>query len=153
MEKGLAMRWNLFFGVFSVCVIAGVASQFSTKIRSRLPQLPPLKDLVPTALQADAPLRLLIPQRDSEPARVGAETARRNGGIEQAVAAAELRVWAIRDGHNYGWVQLPKGTTVSILRREGDHAVIRWDETVVKVPETALRLGALRSDGKPRWFQ
>jgi hypothetical protein len=151
--KYLSMRWKLFFGFFSLCVVAVVACQFSTKIRSRLPQLPPLKDLVPTALQADAPLRLLIPKRDSEPARVGAEVARRNGGIEQAVAAAELRVWAIRDGHNYGWVQLPKGTTVSILRREGDHAVIRWDDTVVKVPETALRLGALRSDGKPRWFQ
>lgn len=147
------MRWNLFFWVFSLCVIAGVASQFSTRLQSRLPQLPPLQDLVPTVFQADSPLRFLIPKRASEPARVGAEAARRNGSIEQAVAAAELRVWAIRDGHNYGWVQLPKGTTVSILRRDGDHAVIRWDETVVKVPETALRLGSLRSDGKPAWFQ
>jgi hypothetical protein len=95
----------------------------------------------------------LIPERASESAGSAAEAARRNGSIEQAVAAAELRVRAIRDGHNDGWVQLPKGTTVSILRRDGDLAVIRWDATVVKVAETALRLGALRSDGKPGWFQ
>lgn len=147
------MRWKLFFGFFSLFVIFIVASQFSTKLQSRRPQLPPLKELVPAVFQAGSPLRFLIPERASESARVGAEAARRTGAIEQAFAAAELRVWAIRDGHNYGWVQLPKGTTVSILRREGDHAVIRWDETVVKVPETALRLGSLRSDGKPAWFQ
>jgi hypothetical protein len=147
------MRWNLFWGVFSLVVIAGVVSQFSPKPLSRLPQLPPLEELVSTVLPTKFTRRFLPPERVSEPTGVSAEPSRRTGTFEQAVATDELRVWAIRNGHKYGWVQLPKGTTVSILRRDGDHAVIRWDESVVRVPQTALRMGALRWDGKPAWFQ
>ncbi len=148
------MRWNLFFGFCSLCLVAGVVSQFSPKIESHLPQLPPLKNLVPALIKADSPLRFLIPERASDPVAQDLEAASETGAVVQAaVAATDLRVWAIRDGRNYGWVQLPRGTTVSILRRDGDQAVIRWDETVVKVPQTVLHLGVLRSDGKPAWFQ
>jgi hypothetical protein len=145
------MRWKLFFGFFSLCVVAGVVSQFSTKLSSRLPQLPPLQELATNVLPSKFTRRFLTAEGASE--LTGLETSPRTGSTQQGVAADDLRVWAIRNGHKYGWVQLPKGTAVSVLRREGDHAVIRWDETVVKVPQTALHLGTLRSDGKPAWFQ
>jgi hypothetical protein len=61
--------------------------------------------------------------------------------IGPAAAEQEVRVWAIRGGNNYGWIQLPKGTHVRLLRQEGDWLVIRYEESVVKIHRSVAEAG------------
>ncbi|MEA3207865.1 MAG: hypothetical protein QOE70_922 [Chthoniobacter sp.] len=46
---------------------------------------------------------------------------------------AAVRVPAIRGENNYGWVQLPYGTTVELVRDEGASLLVRWDGNTVRV--------------------
>jgi hypothetical protein len=53
----------------------------------------------------------------------------------------EIRVWAIRNGTKYGWIQLPKGTPVRLLREEGSWLVVRYDESVMKIHRSVAEMG------------
>jgi hypothetical protein len=59
----------------------------------------------------------------------------------EAASLPEIRVWAIRAGNNYGWIQLPKGTPVRLLREEGAWLVVRYDESVVKIHRSVAEAG------------
>jgi len=59
----------------------------------------------------------------------------------EAASLPEIRVWAIRGGNVYGWVQLPKGTVVHLLREEGPWLIVRYDESVVKIHRTVAEAG------------
>ena len=50
---------------------------------------------------------------------------------------------AIRGATNFGWVQLPRGTPVELIRHNGDRLWVRWDGTVLEVPRSAVASGAL----------
>ncbi|MES2568972.1 MAG: hypothetical protein V4710_02830 [Verrucomicrobiota bacterium] len=67
--------------------------------------------------------------------------------LVQPVAAdlfsSQIRVPAIREGHNYGWIQLPRGTSVELLRSEGDNLLIRYDDMTVRMPQSAVEEGAV----------
>ena len=69
-----------------------------------------------------------------------------------SVAPRQVRVPAVRDGHTYGWIQLPRGTAVDLVRVEGNDFVVRYDETVVRLPQSEAREGSVivRSK-KPRF--
>jgi hypothetical protein len=60
-----------------------------------------------------------------------------------AVANANVTIPAIRGENNYGWVQLPRGTPVDLLRRTADSLIVRWDGSVVQVPPMAALSGAI----------
>ncbi len=65
-------------------------------------------------------------------------------------APKQLRVPAVRDGHRYGWIQLPRGTPVDLIRVEGENVLIRYDESVVRMPQSELREGSVvLRDRKP----
>lgn len=55
----------------------------------------------------------------------------------------KLKVPAVRGVTNYGWVELPRGTRVSLVRESGDNLWVRWDGTLVKVPQGIARSGAV----------
>ena len=65
------------------------------------------------------------------------------------VLAKSVRIAAIRAGTNYGWIQLPSGAVVDVVRVERDHLVVRYDDTLVRIPQSAARSGAviLRNPG------
>lgn len=91
------------------------------------------------AEQADKlPVLNLIRQRLMP--RASSATAALAGGVN---LPHEVRVPAMRDGHNYGWLQLPRGTWVELLAVEGDHAYIRYDESVVRLPRRAMAQGTV----------
>ena len=55
----------------------------------------------------------------------------------------ELRIAAIRNGVNYGWIQLPRGTRVELLRREGKDFIVRYGETVLRVHRDLVEAGLI----------
>jgi hypothetical protein len=55
----------------------------------------------------------------------------------------ELRIWAIRNDTTYGWIQLPRGTPVHLLRQDGDYSVVRYEETVIRVHRSVVEAGLL----------
>lgn len=74
----------------------------------------------------------------------------------KATPIREVRVRAARDGRDYGWVQLPRGTRVELIRDEGATLLIRYDQVtlridravadagmVVPLPRKAVRLAGL----------
>jgi hypothetical protein len=58
-------------------------------------------------------------------------------------ALTNVKIPAIRGENNYGWVQLPWGTPVHLLRRNPDSLLVSWDGTVVQVPPAAALTGAI----------
>jgi hypothetical protein len=54
-----------------------------------------------------------------------------------------VRVPAIRGITNYGWVELPRGTRVNLVRESGSKLLVRWDGNVVSVPSLAAASGAI----------
>lgn len=57
--------------------------------------------------------------------------------------ATQERMPAIRRGTDYGWVQLPQGTQVDLIRRTSGEFWIRWDGATASVSETAVISGAI----------
>jgi hypothetical protein len=85
-----------------------------------------------------------VPEMNSVAAVSGAETDR--GQVEYVIGPQpsglqEIRVWAIRGGIKYGWIQLPKGTPVHLLREEGAWLVVRYDESVMKIHRSIAEQG------------
>ncbi|HYR58592.1 MAG TPA: hypothetical protein VEO95_08190, partial [Chthoniobacteraceae bacterium] len=54
-----------------------------------------------------------------------------------------VRMPAIRGLANYGWVQLPRGTQVDLVRQKGNQLWVRWDGIVVKVNSSSAATGAI----------
>lgn len=54
-----------------------------------------------------------------------------------------VKMPAIRGVNNYGWVELPRGTEVSLVRKSDDGLWVRWDGTIVKLPPVAAASGAV----------
>jgi hypothetical protein len=55
----------------------------------------------------------------------------------------ELRIWAIRNDRNYGWIQLPRGTTVWYLRQDGDYYIVRYEETIIRAHRDVVDTGMI----------
>lgn len=53
----------------------------------------------------------------------------------------EVRIWAIRNDTNYGWIQLPRGTKVTFLRMEGDYYIVQYEETVIRAHRSVVDSG------------
>ena len=61
-------------------------------------------------------------------------------GPEQA-NQTEVRIWAIRNDTNYGWIQLPRGTVVQFLRQDGDYFILKYQETVIRTHRSIIEAG------------
>jgi len=61
-------------------------------------------------------------------------------GPEQA-NQLEVRIWAIKNDTNYGWIQLPRGTIVQFLRQDGDYIILRYQETVIRAHRSIVEAG------------
>jgi len=59
----------------------------------------------------------------------------------KAVTVPEVRVRATRNGRDYGWVQLPRGTRVELIRDEGKTLVIRFDQVTLRIPRVQAETG------------
>ncbi len=55
----------------------------------------------------------------------------------------EVRVRASRDGRDYGWVQLPRGTRVELLHDEGKTLVVRYDQVTLRIPRRIAETGTV----------
>jgi hypothetical protein len=53
----------------------------------------------------------------------------------------EVRIWAIRNDTNYGWIQLPRGTQVTFVRMDGDYYIVQYEETVIRAHRTVVDSG------------
>jgi hypothetical protein len=61
----------------------------------------------------------------------------------RATPLREVRVRAVRDGRDYGWVQLPRGTRVELVRDEGSTLVVRFDQVTLRVSRAVVQAGLL----------
>jgi hypothetical protein len=55
----------------------------------------------------------------------------------------EVRIWAIRNVTNYGWIQLPRGTPVQFLRQDGDYYLLQYQETVIRAHRSVVEAGLI----------
>jgi hypothetical protein len=55
----------------------------------------------------------------------------------------EIRIWAIRNDTNYGWIQLPRGTPVYFVRQEGEYVIVRYEETIIRAHRSVVDAGLL----------
>jgi hypothetical protein len=62
---------------------------------------------------------------------------------ERGVTARVVRVPAIREAQNYGWIQLPRGTHVDLVEEQRDGFLVRYDESFVVIPRAAVTDGAV----------
>ena len=53
----------------------------------------------------------------------------------------EVRILAIRNDRNYGWIQLPRGTVVQLIRSEGDYLIAKYEETILRVHKSVVDAG------------
>jgi|GEM_PF-6420796 len=60
----------------------------------------------------------------------------------------QIRVWAFRNGHKYGWIQLPKGTAVRLQRRDGDYLFVGYDEMTLKIHRAVAEAGLVVPVGR-----
>lgn len=60
-----------------------------------------------------------------------------------------VRVPAIRESQNYGWIQLPRGTQVDLVKEQFDGLLVRYDETFVVIPRAAVQDGSVVLRPKP----
>lgn len=59
----------------------------------------------------------------------------------QATPLREVRIRAVRDGRDYGWVQLPRGTRVELIRDEGSTLLIRFDQVTTRISRAVVTAG------------
>lgn len=60
----------------------------------------------------------------------------------------QIRVWAFRNGHKYGWIQLPKGTPVRLQRRDGEFLFVGYDEMTLKIHRSVAEAGLVVPVGR-----
>ena len=94
----------------------------------------------------------LTPETSEAPARIPMKAFRGKASLGDACPVAagiekiispQVKVPAIRGENNYGWVLLPRGTKVGLVRASADTLWVRWDGTTVKVPQVAAATGAI----------
>lgn len=113
---------------------------FSSPMRPLSTLLPAVDPAVPAAgapsLQRSAPTeveplspQVVVPATAPESVRL------------KATPLREVRVRAARDGRDYGWVQLPRGTKVRLLRDEGETLLIRFDQVTLRIPRVLADTG------------
>jgi hypothetical protein len=61
----------------------------------------------------------------------------------QEESRSHVRIPAIRGESCYGWVQLPRGTSVELIQQNTDNLIVRWEGITVKVPSTSAITGAI----------
>jgi hypothetical protein len=68
----------------------------------------------------------------------------------EAAQLPELRIAAITNGIRYGWIQLPRGTRVELLSRNGDWLFIKFQGAQVRVHRTVVDAGLISPVARPR---
>jgi hypothetical protein len=68
----------------------------------------------------------------------------------EAARLQELRIAAIRNGVRYGWIQLPRGTRVELLRRDGDYMLVQFEGTQVRVHRAVVEAGLIAPQARAR---
>ncbi len=91
--------------------------------------------------QTDSPPTATQPRADFRPALDVSHSTAQNSA-ENSVKP-HVRIPAIRGENHYGWVQLPRGTRVELIRQSAGDLVVRWEGITVKVPQTAATTGAI----------
>lgn len=71
------------------------------------------------------------------PFTAGAQLASSGAGVRP------VRIAAVRGENHYGWIQLPVGCVVELVRGEGEHLIVRYDGTTVRIPRAAAETGAV----------
>lgn len=144
MAYGYAVKRRIPY-LFSALLISGVLAvalrNFDvSNIQSALP--PALREVV-SAVPATSPsLRLAepLPTETISP-QAPAFTTTQVSDHSKATPFREVRVRAVRDGRDYGWVQLPRGTRVELLRDEGKTLLIRYDQVTLRVSRATVKAG------------
>jgi len=89
------------------------------------------KKLFSEPAKAEKPAESATPAREFISCTIGPEFA----------TQPEIRVWAVRNGHKYGWIQLPKGTHVNLQRREGEYLLVGYDEMTLNIHRSVAQAG------------
>lgn len=97
------------------------------------PAAPAIPSLRPTLSSPSEPI--------SESAAALTEEAPAPRSRLKATTVQEVRVRATRNGRDYGWVQLPRGTRVELIRDEGRTLVIRYDQVTMRIPRIQAETG------------
>jgi hypothetical protein len=101
--------------------------------------------------QKGAPLNAVKPATSSAvPAAPAAPEARSTSRFAGKSAVARVTMPAIRGGTNYGWIQLPHGTRVDLVKESGSRLVVRWDGTLVSIDSNLAAKGAVVLKNAPR---
>ncbi len=86
------------------------------------PLAPVMENLLPKS--SNPPAVAVVPVKPGTPARI-------------------VRVPAIREASNYGWIQLPYGTWVDFVQERRNGLLIRYDESYVVIPRAAVEDGSV----------
>lgn len=127
------------FGVF-LTLAAVLAILFAVVPEPKPPLFQPEKPV--QSPQETESAKAAVPWRAPSAAEPPAKSSVRAPTAENKISN-NLRVPAIRGTNHYGWVELPRGTQVSLVRESGDGMWVRWDGNVMKVPSGVARSGAV----------
>ncbi|MGB8170175.1 MAG: hypothetical protein WCF18_21915 [Chthoniobacteraceae bacterium] len=127
------------FAVFMI--LAGVlAILFALVPDSRMKAIHSEKtDLLRESSGKSGPLLPSVPLTGDR--KLGKTPARPAAGENKFVE--KVRMPAIRGVNNYGWVELPRGTRVNLVKESGNRLWVRWDGTIVEVPNVVAASGAI----------
>lgn len=132
---------NKFPGVF---IIVGAAASLAAFLTYQPRTAAVLEQSISqVAAVTDAAMQTVL---ESPPAPVAATPAVATGaGLAQPPGSSgrPVRVPAIREAQNYGWVQLPHGARVHLVETRHDGFLIRYDESYLVVPRAAVETGAV----------
>lgn len=141
------MHLRLFFIPIGVAALGLVTVLSLSRFRDQIPTLVPQWV---SSLPVESHLGFLTGHPFASKPDNALRSAPKEARIAEDVPLSELRVSAIRNGRNYGWVQLPKGTQVTVIKQEGDQALVQWDETVMNIHSRFLESGMVRGKGEFR---
>lgn len=96
-----------------------------------LSAVPTIAPSLPPAVSGAEPISPQTVATATSPAFVGV----------QATPLREVRIRAVRDGRDYGWVQLPRGTRVELVRDEGSTLLVRFDQVTVRISRAVVTAG------------
>lgn len=124
--------------------VAGILTVLFALFPARDAKIPPSTKSLPHTQERDGRTQPPTPPRGANrgdvmmaASRVGALPSAATPGLSQVMAPA------IRGVTNYGWVRLPHGTPVDLVRENGTRLWVRWDGTVMDVPRATVSTGAL----------
>lgn len=134
----------LFASLFAAVVISFIPSvernpEPSKSVQPATAQPHPARlaaSVAPAVLPAATPVVTaeLVPV---EPARTLSRT------LASSRPVYRVRVQAIRDGKDYGWVELPRGAKVDLVREEGKTVIVGFSDCFVRVPRWIIEDGTV----------